>query len=84
MVYDELQIIQLPCQCTGLVEQTYIGNVPTGIIIPVNVVREENGLEIEDKELHAQVTNTTFRVKMVDQVEKEKKAARKVTHKWDI
>ena len=75
-MYDELQIIQLPCQCTGLVEQTYIGNVPTGIIIPVNAIREENGMEIEDEELHTQfVTNTTFRVKTVDQVEKEKKAA---------
>jgi hypothetical protein len=76
LVYGEIQIVQLPCQYTGLVEQTYIGNVPTGIIIPVNIVREENGMEIKDEELHTQfVTNTTFRVKTVDQVEKEKKAA---------
>jgi len=67
------------------VEQTYIGNVPTGVVIPVDVVKEENGMEIEDEELHTQfVTNTTFRVKTVDQVQKEKKAARKVTHNWDI
>ena len=85
MVYGELQIVQLPCQCTGVVEQTYIGNVPTGVVIPVDVVKEENGMEIEDTEMHTQfVTNTTFRVKTVDQVQKEKKAARKVTHNWDI
>ncbi len=34
IVYGEFQVVQLPCQCTGLVEQTYNGYVPTPIIRP--------------------------------------------------
>ena len=84
IVYGECQIVQLPTQCTGLVEQTYIGRVPTPIIIPFSVFTVENGMEVEEEQDHIQfMVNTTFRVKMVEQVEKEKKMAKEVTHKND-
>ncbi len=42
-------------------------------------------MEVEDVQHHIQfVVNMTFRVKTVEQVEKEKKAAKVVTQQWDI
>jgi hypothetical protein len=83
-VYGELQIVQHPCQCTGLVKQIYIENVPTNIIIPTTVITNESGMKADEEQEHIQfITNTTFRVKMMEQVQKEKKAVQQVT-KWDI
>jgi hypothetical protein len=83
IVYGEFQVVQLPCQCTGLVEQTYIGYVPTPITCPFTAMDDENGMMVEQN--HVQfIVNTTFRVKTVDQLEKEKKAAREVTQSYDI
>ena len=46
-------------------------------------VDDEDGMAVEQQ--HVQViVNTTFRVKTVDQLEKEKKAARAVTQHYDI
>jgi hypothetical protein len=83
IVYGEFQVVQLPCQCTGLVEQTYIGYVPTPITCPFTSVDDEDGMVVEQD--HVQfIVNTTFRVKTVDQLEKEKKAARAVTQNYNI
>ena len=86
IMYGECQSGQLPCECTGLVELTYIGKVPAPITIPVTVPTDESGMKVEDTQHHIQfIVNTTFRVKTVEQVEKEKKAATEVTHHgWDI
>ena len=85
IVYGEFQVVQLPCQCTGLVEQTYIGYVPTPNTCPTTVTENEDGMKIEVVVNHIQfVVNTTFRVKTVDQLKKEKKAARYVTQSYDI
>ena len=85
LVYGELQIVQLPCQYTRLVKQTHIGNIPKNVIIPTTTITNESGMKVEEEQEHIQfITNTTFRVKTGEQVQKEKKAARQVTHKWDI
>jgi hypothetical protein len=86
IVYGECQFVQLPTQCTGLVEQTYIGRVVTPITIPFSVTHVENGMEVEEEQDHIQfMVNTTFRVKMAEQIEKEKKVAKEVTHNdYDI
>ena len=85
IVYGECQFVQLPCQCTGLVEQTYIGRVPTPITVPFPFSVVENGMTIEEERNHIQfMVNTTFRVKTVEQIEKEKKLAKEVTHGFDI
>ena len=83
--YGECQFVQLPCQCTGLVEQTYIGRVPTPITVPFRDKVLENGMTIQEDRDHIQfMVNTTFRVKMVEQIKKEKKVAKEVTHGFDI
>ena len=66
-----------------MVEQTYIGYVPTPITCPFTSVDDEDGMVVEQH--HVQfIVNTTVRVKTVDQLEKEKKAVRAVTQNYNI
>jgi len=86
VVYGECQYIQLPCECTGLVKETFKGVVPTPITIPFIIMTKENGMDVEEEQDHIQfMLNKTFRVKMVSQLEKEKKKVVEVLHKdYDI
>ena len=86
VVYGECQYIQLPCECTGLVERIYKGVVPTPITVPYPVTTNENGMEVTVEEEHIQfMLHITFRVKTVSQLEKEKKKVVEVTHtNYDI
>jgi hypothetical protein len=73
--------VQLPCECTGLVEETFTGRVQTPITIPFPIVTNDNGMEVAEEQDHIQfMVNTTFRVKTVAQVQKEKKHVVEVTH----
>jgi hypothetical protein len=81
IVYGECQFVQLPCECTGLVEETFTGRVQTPITIPFPIVTNDNGMEVVEEQDHIQfMVNTTFRVKTVAQVQKEKKNVVEVTH----
>jgi hypothetical protein len=86
VVYGECQYIQLPCECTGLVERIYKGVVPTPITVPYPVTTNEDGMEVTVEEEHIQfMLHITFRVKTVSQLEKEKKKVVEVTHtNYDI
>ncbi len=86
IVYGECQFVQLPCKCTGLVEETFSRRVPTPITIPCTVVTKVNGMNVSEEEEHIQfMVNKTFRVKTVSQLEKEKKKVVEVTHNgYDI
>ena len=86
VVYGECQLVQLPCECTGLVQETYKGIVPTPITIPFAVASEESGMKITETQDHIQfMLNITFRVKTVGQLEKEKRKVVEVIHKgYDI
>jgi len=86
VVYGECQYIQLPCECTGLVEEIFKGVVPTPITIPLTVMTKENGMNVEEEQEHIQfMLNLTFRVKTVSQLDKEKKKVVEVLHKdYDI
>jgi hypothetical protein len=86
IVYGECQFVQLPCKCTGLVEETSIGRVQTPITIPFTIVTKENGMDVEEEQEHIQfMVNITFRVKTISQLEKEKRKVVEVTHSvYDI
>ena len=86
VVYSECQLVQLPCECTGLVQETSKGIVPTPITIPFTVVLDECGMKVTDAQDHIQfMLNITFRVKTVGQLEKEKQKVVEVIHKvYDI
>ena len=86
VVYGECQYIQLPCECTGLVERTFKGVVPTPITVPCTVMTKVNGMDVSEEEEHIQfMLHITFRVKTVSQLEKEKKKVVEVTHtNYDI
>jgi hypothetical protein len=72
IVYGECQFVQLPCECTGLVDKTFTGRVQTPITIPFPIVTDENGMEVAEEQDHIQfMVNKTFRVKTVEQIEKE-------------
>ena len=85
-MYGECQFVQLPYECTGFVEETFTGRVQTPITIPFTIVTKENGMDFAEEQDHIQfMVNITFRVKMVAQVQKEKKKVVEVTHSgWDI
>ena len=86
VVHGECQLVQLPCECTGLVQETYKGIVPTPIKVPFTVASEESGMKIKETVEHIQfMLNITFRVKTVGQFEKEKRKVVEVIHKgYDI
>jgi hypothetical protein len=86
VVYGECQYIQLPCECTGLVEETFTGRVQTPIAIPFTTTTIVDGMSITETGDHIQfMVNKTFRVKTVSQLEKEKKKVVEVTHtNYDI
>ena len=86
IVYGECQFVQLPCECTGLVEEVFTGRVPTPVTIPYPTTVTVDGMKVEDTEHHIQfMVNKTFRVKTVSQLEKEKKKVVEVTHSdYDI
>ena len=86
IVYGECQFVQLPCECTGLVEEVFTGRVQTPITIKVTIVTKESGMDVSEKQEHIQfMVNKTFRVKTVSQLEKEKKKVVEVTHNgYDI
>jgi hypothetical protein len=86
IVYGECQFVQLPCECTGLVEETFTGRVPTPVTIPFTTTTIVDGMEVAETEEHVQfMVNKTFRVKMVAQVQKEKRKVVEVTHSdYDI
>jgi hypothetical protein len=86
IVYGECQFVQLPCECTGLVEEVFTGRVPTPITIPCTIVTKVNGMDVSEEEEHIQfMVNKIFRVKTVLQLEKEKKKGVEVTHNgYDI
>ena len=86
IVSGECQFVQLPCKCTGLVEETSTGRVQTPITIPFTVTTIVDGLHVTEEEDHIQfMVNKTFRVKTVGQLQKEKKRVVEVTHSgWDI
>jgi hypothetical protein len=69
-----------------LVKETFTGRVQTPITIPFPVTTNENGMEVTEVKDHIQfMVNTTFRVKTVAHVQKEKKNVVEVTHSgWDI
>ena len=54
VVYGECQYIQLPCECTGLVERTFKGVVPTPITVPCTVMTKVNGMDVSEEEEHIQ------------------------------
>jgi hypothetical protein len=81
IVYGEYQFVQLPCECTGLVEETFTGRVQTPITIPFTVTTNENGMDVAEVQDHIQfMVNKTFRMKTVAQVQREKKKVVEVTH----
>ena len=86
IVYGECQFVQLPCECTGLVEEVFTGRVQTPITIKFTIVTKENGMDFAEEQDHIQfMVNITFRVKMVAQVQKEKRKVIEVTHSgYDI
>jgi hypothetical protein len=70
-VYREGQFVQLPCECTGLVEEAFTGTgrVQTPITIPFTVTTIVDGMSIMEEEDHIQfMVNKTFRVKTVGQL----------------
>jgi len=72
VVYGECQFVQLPCECTGLVKETFTGRVQTPIKVPFTIVTNDNGMQVKEVQHHVQfMVNTTFRVKTVLQLEKE-------------
>jgi hypothetical protein len=74
IVYGECQFVQLPCKCTGLVEEVFTGRVQTPITIKFTIVTKENGMDVSEEQEHIQfMVNKTFRVKTVLQLEKEKR-----------
>ena len=74
IVYGECQFVQLPCECTGLVEEVFTGRVQTPITIKFTIVTKENGMDVLEEQEHIQfMVNKTFRVKTVLQLEKEKR-----------
>jgi hypothetical protein len=86
IMYGECQFVQLPCECTGLVEETFTGRVQTPITIPYSVITSVDGMSVTETEDHIQfMVNKTFRVKTVGQVQKEKRKVIEVTHSgYDI
>jgi hypothetical protein len=54
IVYGECQFVQLPCKCTGLVEEVFTGRVPTPITIPFTVTTIVDGMEVAETEDHIQ------------------------------
>jgi hypothetical protein len=86
IVYGECQFVQLPCECTGLVEEVFTGRVQTPITIKFTIITKENGMDVSEEQEHIQfMVNKTFRVKTVSQLEKEKKKVVEVTHSgYDI
>ncbi len=54
IVYSECQFVQLPCECTGLVEEVFTGRVPTPITIPFTVTTIVDGMEVAETEDHIQ------------------------------
>ena len=70
----------------GLFEETFTGRVPTPVTIPYPTTTIVDGMEVVETEDHIQfMVNKTFRVKMVAQVQKEKRKAVEVTHSdYDI
>jgi hypothetical protein len=83
VMYGEVQLIKLPVQCTGLVEQTYKGYVPTPITCSYTVTDPNDGKAITSEHIQF-VMNTIFKVKALNQLEKEKKAAQEDSQSWDI
>jgi hypothetical protein len=73
-VYGEVQLVKLPNQCTGLVEQTYKVYVPTPVTCPYTVTDPNDGMAITTDHIQF-VMNTTFKVMALNQLEKEEKAA---------
>jgi hypothetical protein len=88
IVYGECQFVQLPCECTGLVEEIFTGRVQTPITIPYSITTIVDGMSLTETEDHIQfmVNKTfTFRVKTVAQEQKEKRKVIEVTHSgYDI
>ena len=81
IVYGECQFVQLPCECTGLVEEVFTARVPTPVTIPYTTTVTVDGMNVDETEDHIQfMVNKTFRVKTVSQLEKEKKKVVEVTH----
>jgi hypothetical protein len=83
VVYGEVQLVKLPIQCTGLVEQTYKGYVPIPVTCSYTVTDPDDGMTITTDHIQF-VMNTTFKVMALHQLEEEKKATREDTHSWDI
>jgi hypothetical protein len=48
IVYGECQVVQLPCECTGLVKEIFTGRVQTPITIPFTIVTKENGMDVAE------------------------------------
>ena len=69
-----------------MVEETFTGRVQTPITIPYSVTTIVDGMSVTETEDHIQfMVNKTFRVKMVAQVQKEKRKVIEVTHSgYDI
>jgi predicted transcriptional regulator len=69
-----------------LVEETFSVRVQTPVTVPFTIVMNENGMQAEEVQHHIEfMVNTTFRVKTVSQLEKEKKKVVEVTHSgYDI
>jgi hypothetical protein len=86
IVYGECQFVQLPCECTGLVEEVFTGRVQTPITIKFTIITKENGMDVSEEQEHIQfMVNKTFRVKTVSQLVKEKRKVVEVTHSgYDI
>ncbi len=62
VVHGECQFVQLPCECTELVKETFKGIAPTPITIPFAVVTNESGMKVTDVQDHIQfMLNITFR-----------------------
>ncbi len=84
-MYGECQVVQLPCECTGLVEEIFTGRVQTPITIPFADAANESGLTVTDEQEHIQfMVNMNFRVNTEVQVQKEKRKVVEVTHSYDI
>jgi hypothetical protein len=82
-VYGEVQLVKLPIQCMGFVKQTYEGYVPTPVTCSCTVTDPDDCMAITTEHIQF-VMNTTFKVRALNQLEKEKKAAQEDTHSWDI
>ncbi len=61
----------------------YKGYVPTPVTCSYTVMDPNDGMAITTKPIQF-VMNTTFKMKALNQLEKEKKAAREDAHSWDI